>query len=217
MAQVHEPRQDLSFNDVWAALMELRESQKETDRLFRESKRETDRLFRESQEKTDRLFQESQKETAEQMKETAEQMKETDRKISRLGSRLGDLIEHLTASNILDEFKKQGYEFTRISRNNKIKDEKNRILAEIDILLENGDFAMVVEVKSLLTTSDVKDHIKRMETLRRYADLHGDGRKYVSSVSGALIEEAARDFALRSGIYVIEHPGERIRIKAPET
>ncbi|MDR2143557.1 MAG: UTP--glucose-1-phosphate uridylyltransferase [Treponema sp.] len=210
MAQAHEQRRDISFNDVWTALMELRESQKETDRLFRESQKETDRLFRESQKETDRLFRESQK-------ETAEQMKETDRKISRLGSRLGDLIEHLTASNILEEFKKQGYEFTRISRNNKIKDEKNRILAEIDILLENGDFAMVVEVKSLLTTSDVKDHIKRMETLRRYADLHGDRRKYVSSVSGALIEEAARDFALRSGIYVIEHPGERIQIKSPET
>jgi hypothetical protein len=44
--------------------------------------------------------------------------------------------------------------------------------------LENGDFAMVVEVKSLLTLGDVKDHIKRMETLGRYADLpagHGPG------------------------------------------
>jgi hypothetical protein len=184
MAQVHEPRRDLSFSEVWAALMELRESQKETDR---------------------------------KMKETADQMKETDWKISRLGSRIGDLIEHLTASNILEEFKKLNYDFTRVSRNNKIKDEKNRILAEIDILLENGDFAMVVEVKSLLTLSDVKDHIRRMETLRRYADLHGDRRKYVSSVSGALIEEEARDFALRTGSYVIEHPGERIQIYAPET
>jgi Mg2+ and Co2+ transporter CorA len=164
MAQVHEPRQDLSFNDVRAALMELRESQKETDWMFRESR-----------------------------EEIADQMKETDRKISRLGSRIGDLIEHLAASNILEEFKKQRYEFTRISRNNKIEDEKNR------------------------TLGDVKDHIKRMETLRRYADLHHDGRKYVSSVSGALIEDEARNFALQSGIYVIEHPGERIRICPPET
>jgi predicted RecB family endonuclease len=134
-----------------------------------------------------------------------------------LGSRIGDLIEHLTASNILEEFKKQNYEFTRVSRNNKIKDEKNRILAEIDILLENGGFAMVVEVKSLLTLADVKEHIKRMETLRRYADLHGDKRKFISSVSGALIEEEARNFALQSGIYVIEHPGERVEILVPDT
>jgi hypothetical protein len=56
-----------------------------------------------------------------------------------------------------------------------------------------------------------------METLRRYADLHQDKRKYVSSVSGALIEEDARDFALEKGIYVIEHPGETVEILVPQT
>jgi hypothetical protein len=184
MELTQEPQANRNFDEVWAELMMLRESQKETDR---------------------------------QIKETALQMKETDRKISRLGSRLGDLIEHLTASNVLEEFEKLGYEFTRISRNTKIKDPNNRILAEIDIYLENGEFIMVIEVKSLLTLSDVKDHIKRMDTVRRYADIHGDRRKYLSSVAGALIEGEARDFALKSGIYVIEHPGETVRILAPQT
>ncbi|MDR1353595.1 MAG: hypothetical protein LBK05_09975, partial [Treponema sp.] len=76
-------------------------------------------------------------------------------------------------------------------------------------------FAMVVEVKSLLTLADVKDHMKRMGTLRQYADAHHDTRKYVSSVSGALIEDEARNFALEKGIYVIEHTGETIQIKVP--
>jgi hypothetical protein len=65
--------------------------------------------------------------------------------------------------------------------------------------------------------ADVKEHIKRMETLRRYADLHHDGRSYLSSVSGALIEENARDFALKEGIYVIEHVGDSVRICSPRT
>jgi hypothetical protein len=195
MELAQEPQANLNFDKVWAALMELKESQRETDRQIKES----ERIFRESRRETDR------------------QMKETDRKISKLGSRLGDLIEHLTASNILEEFKKLNYEFTRISRNTKIKDPDNRILAEIDIYLENGEFIMAIEVKSLLTLADVKDHIKRMDTVRRYADIHGDRRKYLSSVAGALIEGDARDFALESGIYVIEHPGETVRILAPET
>jgi hypothetical protein len=75
---------------------------------------------------------------------------------------------------------------------------------------------MAVEGKSLLTLSDVKDHIKRMETLRRCADRCDDNRKYLSAVSGALIENEARDFALHSGVYVIEHPGETIEICSPE-
>ncbi|MDR2375835.1 MAG: hypothetical protein LBD96_05280 [Treponema sp.] len=180
---VYEPRKDLSFSDVWAALMELRESQRETDRM---------------------------------MQETDRRMQETNRQIGRLGSRIGDLIEHLTAANLPEQFRALGYEFTRISRNNKLKDMHNQTLAEVDILLENGDFAMVVEVKSLLTLADVKEHIKRMDILRQYADAHRDARKYISSVSGALIEDEAKEFALDKGIYVIEHSGEAIQIRAPE-
>ncbi|MDR1411242.1 MAG: hypothetical protein LBI91_03440 [Spirochaetaceae bacterium] len=264
--QIHEPERATNFDNVWAALMELRESQKETGRLLRESReeagrllresreeadrrmretdlkmqetdrrmresreeadrrmQEADRRMRESREETDRLLRESREEADRRMRETDLKMRETDRrmretdsKISRLGSRIGDLIEHLTASNILEQFKNQGYEFTRVSRNNKLKDANNRTLAEIDILLENGEFAMVVEVKSLLTLADVKDHMKRMRTLRQYADAHNDARKYVSSVSGALIEDEARDFALETGIYVIEHTGDTVQIRAPD-
>jgi hypothetical protein len=210
MPQIHEPRRGSGFDDFWTALTELRESQKETTLQIRETERlmqETDRRMLE----TDRRMQETDR----RMQETDRRMQETDRRISQLGSRIGDLIEHLTAANILERFKDEGYEFTRISRNNKLKDANNRTLAEIDILLENGDFAMVVEVKSLLTLSDVKDHMRRMGTLRQYADAHKDTRKYVSSVSGALIEDEARNFALEKGIYVIEHAGESIQIKAP--
>ncbi|MDR1948655.1 MAG: hypothetical protein LBQ38_04620 [Spirochaetaceae bacterium] len=75
----------------------------------------------------------------------------------------------------------------------------------------NGEIYKTAEGKR------VKEHIKRMETLRRYADIHQDKRKYVSSVSGALVEDKARDFALAKGIYVIEHPGETVKILVPET
>jgi hypothetical protein len=160
-------------------------------------------------------IREIQKETARRMQETDRQMKETDWKISRLGNRIGDLIEHLTASNILEQFRELGYQFTRVSRRTAIKDPGNRILAEIDLFLENGGSAMVMEVKSLLTRADVKDHIKRMGTIRRYADVHQDTRKYLGAISGALIEEEAKEFAPQSGFYVIEHPGETIKIIPP--
>ncbi|MDR1904628.1 MAG: hypothetical protein LBQ88_20375 [Treponema sp.] len=204
-AAIREPQQGLTFEDVWAALMELRESQAETDRQIREAQAETNRQI-----------QEAQRELRESQAKTDRQMQETDRKISKLGSRIGDLIEHLTASNILEKFKEQNYEFNHISRNHKLKDTNNQIMAEIDILLENGEYAMVVEVKSLLTLADVKEHIKRMGTLRKYADIHHDQRKYISSVSGALIEDAARNFALEKGIYVIEHTGDAVQIRAPQ-
>jgi hypothetical protein len=40
---VYEPRRGLTFGDVWAALMELKEYHKETERLFRKSQEEAER------------------------------------------------------------------------------------------------------------------------------------------------------------------------------
>jgi hypothetical protein len=132
-----EPRGS-TFEDVWVMLQETGRLIQQTQLEIREAQKETDRKFQE----TDRQM----KETDLKMQETDRKMKETDRQIGRLGNRLGDLIEHLTASNLLDQFKELNYTFTRVSRNNKIKDPNNQILAEIDILLENGEYAMVVEV-----------------------------------------------------------------------
>jgi hypothetical protein len=59
---IHEPRRGLSFDDVWAALMELKEYQKESERLFRESRAEMDRLFRESHDKNEQALLKSREE-----------------------------------------------------------------------------------------------------------------------------------------------------------
>ncbi|MDR1908491.1 MAG: YraN family protein [Spirochaetaceae bacterium] len=155
-------------------------------------------------------------ETDRKMQETDRKMQETDRLIGRLGSRLGDLIEHLTASDIIDRFNEKGYRFLHISRNHRIKDEANQVMAEIDILLENGDYVMVVEVKTNLTKTDVKNHLKRMDVIKRDAQRHGDKRKYIGSVAGALLTEGAREYALSQGFYVIEHPGQTVEITAPK-
>ncbi|MDR2485995.1 MAG: hypothetical protein LBD55_11475 [Treponema sp.] len=157
---------------------------------------------------------EQQKDLVRRFKETDRQFKETDRKIGKLGSRLGDLIEHLAASNIVEKFQELGYSFTHTSRDHILKDERRRY-AEIDILLENGEYALAVEVKSLFALADVKEHLKRMEILRAYADGRQDKRRYIGAIAGALVNEDAKDFALTSGFYVIEQSGDTVRIKHP--
>ena len=100
------------------------------------------------------------------VRENARQMEETDRRISRLGNRIGELIEHFAASNLLEKFEELGYEFTDISRNIIIKNKRKEHLAELDLLLEDGEYAMVVEVKSLFNKNDVIEHQERMKIVR---------------------------------------------------
>jgi uncharacterized protein YydD (DUF2326 family) len=87
MAQTREPQRGLTFEDVWAAMME-------TDKKFQE---------------TDRYI----KETDRQIKELKVQMKETDRKIGELGNRFGELAEHLVTPNITEKFRALNYTFTK--------------------------------------------------------------------------------------------------------
>lgn len=83
-------------------------------------------------------------------------------------------------------------------------------------MLENGECIIAINAQSVVTPDVVHDHIKRMETLGRYKDIHHDGRNYFGSVAGALIEGDARDFALKNGLYVIEDPEDAIQTFASE-
>jgi hypothetical protein len=142
-------------------------------------------------------------------------MKETDRKISSLGSRLGELVEEIIFPNIVEKFNKLGYAFGRAGPRVGYRDSQGRRLAEVDILLENGDAALAVEVKTHLTHNDVREHTQRMAKLRRYADEHGDQRKLLGAVAGGIASEEVKDFAVKSGFFVLEQSGDTVKISVP--
>jgi hypothetical protein len=173
-----EPQRGLTFEDVWAALME-------TDRL---------------------------------QKETAQAMKETNRKIGELGNRFGELAEHLVTPGIREKFNALGFTFTKSSQNLELIDPKTRrFLTEVDILLEDGDIVIAVEVKAKLLENDVKEHLERMEIIRRRArESRNDQRKYRGALAGAIVSKAIRNYALKKGFYVIEQSGDTVKIDVPE-
>jgi hypothetical protein len=89
-------------------------------------------------------------------------------------------------------------------------------ITEVDILLENGDTALAVEVKTTLTDNDIRDHVLRMEKLRCYADEHQDKRKLLGAVAGAIASEEVKSFAIKNGFFVLEQSGDTVRINIPE-
>ncbi|MDR0452617.1 MAG: hypothetical protein LBH15_06195 [Treponema sp.] len=192
MAQefVIDPGDPPTFEKVW--------------RMFQE----TDRKFQE----TDRKFQE----TREQIAATGRQIKETDKKVGELTNRFGDMVEHMVVPNLLAKFRALGFTFEVATRDYKIADEKNGIFLEADAFLQNGDKVMIVEIKATPTTKDVDDHIARMEKLRKYADLHGDARKYLGAVAGVVASDAVKGYALKKGFFVVIPSGDTFTIIKPE-
>jgi hypothetical protein len=170
-------------------------------------------------EKVWKMFQESDKklqETWEQIKETDRQMKETDKKVGELANRFGDMVEHMVVPNLLAKFKALDFAFEVATRDYKIVDEKNKIFVEVDAFLQNGDKVMIVEIKATPTTTDVNEHIKRMEKLRKYADLHKDTRKYLGAIAGVVTSDAVKNYALKKGFFVVIPSGDTFNIIKPE-
>ena len=210
----------LSFEKVWAMFMEDREqarldreqSQKKWEQSWEQSQKEWEQSREQSQKKWEQSWEQSQKE----WEILKVQFKETDRQISKLGNRFGELAEHLVAPNITEKFNKLNFHFENISQNHVIKDSQGRCLAEIDILLENGDIVIAVEVKAKPIQQDVNEHIKRMAVLRRKADARGDTRKFQGAIAGAIMSESIRNFTHKKGFYVIEQTGDTVKINIPK-
>ena len=186
----------IGFEQVWAALMENRKQIKETEQLV--------------------------KENALAMKETDRRMKETDRKLEEIGmhfgnftNNFGDIVEYMIAPNLQEKFNAFGYDFQEASTKVKIRDKKNGIKFEIDVYLQNGDTAMLVEIKSKIFIKDINDHIERLEKMRKYANLRGDTRRFIGAVAGVIVDDEEREYALERGFFLIEPNGESFFITPP--
>jgi hypothetical protein len=213
-----QPQMGLTFEQVWAAIQgiaeqhkELAEQHKETEKAIAElaeQHKETERFLKESKEDTERFLKESKAETDRRMKELQKSM-------GKLGSRFGELVEHLVSPNLLEKFKALGYAFSRTNTRVKYEDVTGEIIAEVDVLLENGDSVLVVEIKADPSIEDVKDHVKRMKTLRGYADAHNDTRAYLGAIAGAIVGNNIKNYALKNGFYVLEQTGDTVKVVEP--
>ena len=161
---------------------------------------------------TDLKFQETDR----KFRETAEQIKETNRKISALGSRIGEIVEGMVKGDIVEKFQALGYDVSTCYPK-PFKNKDLGISGDIDLFLDEGDTAILIEVKTTLETADVREHIERLEKYRRYVDARGNGDKQrvVGAVAGAVVKGEAETVAHESGLYVIVQSGEAVEILTP--
>jgi len=175
-------------------------------------------LFLEDREKSEREWEKSRREwqeIREQQKETDRIVKETSQQIAKLGDRLGELVQAMVEGGIKRMFKDLGYEFDVLNPEYEFGNKKIGF-GEVDILLENGDFALLVEVKTNLTVKDVKEHQERLKKFRLWMDTRNDSRKFIAAVGGGVIRKNVRDFALKQGMFVVQQSGENVEILVPE-
>ena len=180
--------------------------------------RESDRRFNEKLEKQgaefDRRMQEADRRMRERDAEYAQRAKVTNKKIGDLTGSIGRVIEHMVAGDsIIRKFQALDYKIGDYSRNKKFgRDLPRDMWGEIDLFLENGDIAILIEVKTTLETKDVRKHMRTLEKFRRVSDIKGDKRRFIGAVAGAVVKGDAEEVAHENGMYVIVQSGEAVEI-----
>jgi hypothetical protein len=75
---------------------------------------------------------------------------------------------------------------------------------------------MAVEVKTKLVTTDVQDHIRRLEKLRKYAaGQEWENKKLLGGIAGAVVDGNVREYALNQGLFLISQSGESLKVESP--
>ncbi|MDR2641789.1 MAG: hypothetical protein LBC74_03230 [Planctomycetaceae bacterium] len=188
---------NLTFEKVWQMFQEIARHQQEIDLIV--------------------------KETSEQLKKTEIQLAETDRMIknlyrqySDLGERFGELAEHLVAPGVNRIFNELGFNCYEVARNIEIKDDNYRVLAEIDLLLDNDNTMIVIEMKSKPRMSDVPHHTKRLEISHEHITKHNKpGKKIIDAITGAIFDSKTKAEAISAGFYTITQSGNTLKLDVP--
>jgi hypothetical protein len=203
----------LTLEQTLAMFQESSTQLKESSAQLKESSAQTKQRIEELSVQTKQRIEELSTE----VEKTVQVVKELSKNIGGVNKSFGRLLEEMYSARLWDKFVDFGYEFTCGCQRKKFK-ENGQNLAEADIFLENGLYAMVVEVKTDLTTDDVDDHLERIVAIRGYMDRHGDKRFLVGAVAGGIAPESVVRYAQKKGLYVVVWSGEAATVaQAPQS
>jgi len=178
----------LTFEKVWAMFQESDRRMQETERVIQEKSAKTERF-----------------------------LKKIGKQMGYLNNRFGELAEHLVAPGIAKRFNELGHHFDGIAPGGyKISDSTGKVIAEVDLLLENGDCIMAVEVKVRPKQKDIERHIKRLEILREHRSNKHDSRKIYGAIAGAIFGTAEKKEAIDAGFFVLEQSGDTMKMDIPD-
>jgi hypothetical protein len=75
---------------------------------------------------------------------------------------------------------------------------------------------MAVEVKRELNRKDeVDDHLKRMRLIRQYPPEQIGNKQLLGAMAGGVVDPDVKDYAHKSGFYVLELTGESVHLIPP--
>jgi len=217
-----------TLDDIWRLFRETSQQMKETDRIIQENARAAEQRSKELDHKfqeTERILQENARaaeqrskeldlkfqEVATEIKEGERRLRDTERvlrqQIGELGNRLGEFVQSMIKPAVVRLFKERGIEVHKVNQNVEVSNPDLNLAMEIDLLVVNKEYCVLIEVKSNLSTDDVNEHLERMTKFKPLFPEYAN-KKALGAVAGISIAENVAKYAYRKGFFVIGQRGD---------
>ncbi len=180
-------------------------------------------------EKLEELIYVGFKDTDERCKETDEKFKETDRRfreiteelrkdfiktrkeVANVTDALGRFSENMVAPTLVRLLNEAGIPISETAQ--RVISPARRI--EYDIVAVNGEYVVVVSVKTRLNVEHVKEFLHRRLPMFKKVFPRYQSMKLLGSVAGMSIEQEADTYAIRQGLYVLAQSGDNVTLLNP--
>jgi hypothetical protein len=185
---------------------------KETERLLKEQGQETDRRIRQVSQEIQAVSLEVRQLSQQVNREISQVNKEigqVNKQIGDLGGKWGRFVENMVAPACETLFLKKGIPVHQVAQ--RLKRHLAEKTLEIDVLVTNEAHVLVVEVKSTLGVTDVKEFIEDLSQFRLFFPEYAQKNLY-GAIAGIEIEKGVAKFAYRQGLFVLAQSGETVTI-----
>ena len=224
-----EPKRSKAAEKAWAAIEELGNAQRltekarrEGEKTLREAQKKTEKGFQklqESQQKTEKALRESQEKTEKALRELKKSLKESNQELTKnlneangnFNNKWGKFLESLVKGDLVKLLSKRNIKVDMVRSRLIASDSTGKEVGEFDLVAMNGKEIVTVEVKTTLTKEKVEKFINKLKIFKKYFSEHRDKVLYggVAFLCEPEDEEArgAAEYAEENGLFVIFSPG----------
>jgi uncharacterized coiled-coil protein SlyX len=145
------------------------------------------------------------KELSKSVSELSVTVARTEKLVGNLTNKFGDFFERLMIPGIIEKFNEKGFRFDTISTNVEfLKDKDGSTITEVDAILENGKYVLLVETKSDLRNKHIDEHLKSIALLRKNGKFKG--KHIYGAISCGYARNPAIEYGLKSGLFMLRQP-----------
>lgn len=177
------------------------------DLAKRESELKAELSQRESELKTNIALREEVRK-----KELDSLTKDVNKKIGNISDSLGLYAESAVEEALVNVFNEYGIPVKMLLPHAKQTDEKGQVYYELDLLVYNTKYIIVIEVKHRVRFDDIADHLERMEKIMKNPMPIFEGKTILSGIATLVNNEKLEREAIAAGLFYIKPSGDTVAL-----